>query len=304
MSNQEIVTQKNDEEISIIDLIAVIIKYRKLIIIGTIVPSIIVAIWLFIVKPILKPEVLPETKTETTANYTLRINYYPQRVYDAIGTVYNSWWDLNSRLLYDFINPTIMGPIYEKNQFADPVAEGEGEKYIKSFIDKKFISCVYYIDVTYLITIKMPISSVDVLTQYIEDFIDYEHNLIQEKWIGDHLELLKERYQIRLNEFEKADPKTVNFEEVQKAKETLQDIELVVKDNKPFYEIEGKPVIDVKTITPEPPAKENKIKSIIIVTFSALLLFIFIAFLINTIQNIKADPESSKKIKDAWISGK
>ena len=65
MENQENI--KENEEISIIDLLAVLIKYRKLIIIGTIIPAVIAALWLFVAKPILKPVEIPEpeTKTET-----------------------------------------------------------------------------------------------------------------------------------------------------------------------------------------------------------------------------------------------
>ncbi len=45
-------------------------------------------------------------------------------------------------------------------------------------------------------------------------------------------------------------------------------------------------------------------KKIIIVLFAALFLAVFLAFALNAVENIKQDPDASKKIKDAWIQGK
>lgn len=45
-------------------------------------------------------------------------------------------------------------------------------------------------------------------------------------------------------------------------------------------------------------------KKIIIVLFAALFLAVFLAFALNAVENIKQDPDASKKIKDAWIHGK
>lgn len=45
-------------------------------------------------------------------------------------------------------------------------------------------------------------------------------------------------------------------------------------------------------------------KKIIIVLFAALFLAVFLAFALNAVENIKHDPDASKKIKDAWIQGK
>ena len=113
---------------------------------------------------------------------------------------------------------------------------------------------------------------------------------------------IKERDRL-LKDMEKANPQTINFDEIQKAKDILQDIEKYKKDNKPFYEIQGKPVIERTVIYPES-SKKNNLRNMLIVAFGSLFVFIFIAFLLNAIRNIKEDPEASKKIKDAWVNGK
>ena len=48
----------------------------------------------------------------------------------------------------------------------------------------------------------------------------------------------------------------------------------------------------------------GRIKKLIIATFAAFFILVFVAFLKNAIYNIKQDPEASGKIKAAWDSGK
>lgn len=290
--------EKENEEISLIDLFTVVIRYRKLIEIGTLIPVILAALYFFIIKP--KKMAAIQPYEDVKAVYTIRLNYMPQKLNEGITQNYYRWWDWNGRILQDFINPTILGPIYEKNQFAAACNEGEGEAYINSFVKNGKITCVNSIDTTYTATINMPVSSEEKLNDFINSFIEYEHDLIQEKYLGDHIELLKERCERKLKEVENANPETVNFDDIQKAKDILQDIETYKKENKPFYEIQGKPVIERTVIN----SRKANIKPMLIVAFGSLFVFIFIAFLLNAIHNIKEDPEASKKIKDAWVNGK
>jgi hypothetical protein len=48
----------------------------------------------------------------------------------------------------------------------------------------------------------------------------------------------------------------------------------------------------------------GRVKKIIIATFAAFFILVFVAFLLNAIENIKNDPEASGKIKTAWDKGK
>ena len=107
MENQENI--KENEEISIIDLLAVLIKYRKLIIIGTVIPTVVAALWLFVAKPILKTVEIPEPETETKAVYTIRLTHMPQKLYDELWRNYVIGWDFNGRIINDFSNPVLMG---------------------------------------------------------------------------------------------------------------------------------------------------------------------------------------------------
>lgn len=307
MENQENI--KENEEISIIDLLAVLIKYRKLIIIGTVIPTVVAALWLFVAKPILKPVEIPEpeTKTETRVVYTLRSNYLSKRINDALWQEFYVSWDFYNRILDDFKNPNIIGKIYYENQFSkifDDITEEQ--QYIIECLDDNLFTLTNPIDINYALTILIPIKSFNKLDDFVNAFINYEIDLANEKFIRNYIDICYERYTEKIAEVKNANPKTVNFDEIQRIKDTVADIELYRKENKPFFEIIGDPVIDTKTttITPPAPPKEPKVKELIIVAVASLFIFIFIAFLLNAIQNIKDDPVSSQKIKDAWKAGK
>ena len=323
MENQENI--KENEEISIIDLLAVLIKYRKLIIIGTIIPAVIAALWLFVAKPILKPVEIPEpeTKTETHISYTVRVNYLPSVVYDSLAKYSGGSWDIHGRLINDFTNPNVIIPLYVKNQFIniddikdfnnkeikDVNADKENkdvDKYITHCINDKLMTLSYAMETSYIITINMPVNSLEKLEAFINSYIKYEIDLIDEHLMGWRLDYVEDLCKRKLSEVKNAAPNTVNFTEIQTIKDTLDGIENWKKLNKPYIEIAGDPVIDTKTttITPPAPPKEPKVKELIIVTVASLFIFIFIAFLLNAIQNIKDDPVSSQKIKDAWKAGK
>ncbi len=315
MENQENI--KENEEISIIDLLAVLIKYRKLIIIGTVIPTVVAALWLFVAKPILKPVEItqPETKVETKVIYKIRINYMTESLYNAISKYTGGVWDIHGRLINDFTDPTVIIPLYEKNQFIDfnNIEELEDikeltelEDYIKYFINNKLMTISPAIEASYIITINLPVQSLEKLEAFIKSYIKYEIDLIDEHLVGWRLDYLYEMCKRKITEVKNAAPNTVNYTEIQNIKDALESIENWKKLNKPYIEIAGDPIIDTKTttITPPAPPKEPKVKELIIVAVASLFIFIFIAFLLNAIQNIKDDPVSSQKIKEAWKEGK
>ena len=54
----------------------------------------------------------------------------------------------------------------------------------------------------------------------------------------------------------------------------------------------------------EIPVAQGRVTKLIIVAFAAFFVTIFIAFVLNAVSNIKADPQASKVISDAWRAGK
>lgn len=294
---------KENEEFSIIDLIIVIIRYRKMILIGTIISVFLAALYIFVIQPKKTTIIQPEEKNKVV--YTVRLNYLSPVMTDQIARNCNRWWDFNNRILQDFVNPTIIGSLYEKNQFSEVCEEGDGENFINEYLQDQKITISPLMDTTYAITIKMTINSEEKLDNFMKSFINYELDLVQNKYIENNIELIEERYRRKLAEMDKYDPKTINYTDIQVCKDTLQEIEAYKKQNKPFYEIQGKPVYYKNNvqITSEPSVKE-KVKKIIIIGLGAFVVFVLISFIVNTIYNIKKDPVISNKFKEAWDSGK
>ena len=79
-------------------------------------------------------------------------------------------------------------------------------------------------------------------------------------------------------------------------RDLLKDIEMYKEKNINIFELEKEPF--VLSIA------QGRLKKLIIVVFAAFFLLVFLAFARNAVQNVKADPEASKIISDAWNSGK
>ena len=80
----------------------------------------------------------------------------------------------------------------------------------------------------------------------------------------------------------------------------LKDTQVQIKNFKTTYEAflteTGSPFILLEPL--------GRLKKLIIIVFAAFFIFVFVAFLLNAIENIKKDPEASEKIKTAWDGGK
>ena len=75
--------EQNEEEISLIDLLAVIIKYRKMIIFGTIAAGIIGIAAIFVM-----PKLFPSfDNKEITATYTVKVTPLPSNISSALAAL-------------------------------------------------------------------------------------------------------------------------------------------------------------------------------------------------------------------------
>ena len=79
---------------------------------------------------------------------------------------------------------------------------------------------------------------------------------------------------------------------LQDQKNMLQ-LEYVVKNYDSFVEADDIPYI-------VPSQQDSKLFTIIIVAFASFFLFVFIAFTLNAVKNIKQNPQARQTISDAW----
>ena len=99
-----------------------------------------------------------------------------------------------------------------------------------------------------------------------------------------------------LEKIEKSTAQVNDLSTIQNLRDLLKDIEMYKEKNINIFELEKEPF--VLSIA------QGRLKKLIIVVFAAFFLLVFLAFARNAVLNIKADPEASKIISDAWNSGK
>ena len=83
---------------------------------------------------------------------------------------------------------------------------------------------------------------------------------------------------------------------LQSLQEFATDLQEFIGSFDGFLSLRGEPFVV--------PEGRGRIKKTVIIFLAAFFVFVFIAFLKNAIENIKADPVSSKLIADAWKAGK
>ena len=73
----------------------------------------------------------------------------------------------------------------------------------------------------------------------------------------------------------------------------MLQLEYVVKNYDSFVDADDIPYI-------VPLQQDSKLFTIIIVAFASFFLFVFIAFTLNAVKNIKQNPQARQTISDAW----
>ena len=113
--------EQNEEEISLIDLLAVIIKYRKMIIFGTIAAGIIGIAAIFVM-----PKLFPSfDNKEITATYTVKVTPLPSNISSALAAlgINNNFENV---LTSSFINLPFIASEYKKFPFTKKSFTSDG----------------------------------------------------------------------------------------------------------------------------------------------------------------------------------
>lgn len=277
MDNIEQKTDEN-EEISLIDLFSVLLKYRKFILIGSILLIFITSI-VYISYVKYKDKVLNYYDIELTIPISNKIKY------------------LNNVVNYDLLNDTVvrfkdLGYIAKLNEkynvfYYDFNKSNFNQLDYNEFINTKVNSGFYQVKLNSTkssLIINLRSYSVDNAKKFISEYIqklnsEYRNYFSIE--IENRILLLQEI--INNNNANK---------EIFAEKHELENLN---KDTVTLF-------IDDFSIFI---TKNNDILlKFIIIIFASFFIFIFVAFLLNAIQNIKSDKEASAKIKNAWEKGK
>lgn len=284
----------NEDEISLIDLFAVLVRYRKLVVIGTLAVALAAFAWLFVL-----PKFVPSLNKKTlTISYALKTERLPSSVafsvnYDILLTATNYMNDV--RVLADAQR--------EFSIFADEKkvpSVSAYNKQIQDAIDKeKFVAKRSPIADTIAVTCKIPIEKEDFADDFIKKIAkmasDYiEADLMPEiNTLEDNADMILEKYgDLGLSE-KKSSSSSSSFT-------NYADISSDIKAFKLKHDMFVQLLDDAFVIT-DPAGRTIKF---IVATFAAFFIFVFIAFLLNAVANIKTDPYASNIIKKAWDEGK
>lgn len=276
---------KNEDEISLLDLLSVFVKYRKLIIWGTVVFALLVSMFLFFLSR-------DSDNQEQLYLIDYNINIYPNMdifksivSFDIIDDTNNK---LNDKKLISEINKNILVFDYDFNSSNFDVLE-YNQFILELFNDKEYLAELSKTKNNFLLSIKTinPENS----DLFVNELINVVNN--------EYREFLLPLIQKRINEINLLLPQYSSDEKEIKDKLLNEKITLTELSNENFNILQtnfSKFIVREK--------KDSLLLKIIIVWFASFFIFIFIAFLLNAIQNIKSDKEASTKIKNAWEKGK
>ena len=277
MDNIEQKTDEN-EEISLIDLFSVLLKYRKFIVIGSILLIFITSI-VYISYVKYKDKVLNYYDIELTIPISNKIKY------------------LNNVVNYDLLNDTVvrfkdLGYIAKLNEkynvfYYDFNKSNFNQLDYNEFINTKVNSGFYQVKLNSTkssLIINLRSESVDNAKKFISEYIqklnseyrnyfsiEIENRILLLQEIIDNNNANKEIFAEK-HELENLNKDTVTL--------FIDDFSIFITKN------------------------NDILLKFIIIIFASFFIFIFIAFLLNAIQNIKSDKEASAKIKNAWEKGK
>ena len=279
--------QKN-QEISFIDLLAVLIRYRVLIILGTLIFTGVAVLYTTIL-----PKFFPSMNTRSIAvTYTLETRELPSDVQRILS---NSQASITLLTMSRLQNQSFFAEQYKK-LFEDkkniPKDDYEYNIMIQQYQKNNYSVSKSEIPGTLFVTFTIPDTEEyrEKVSSFMEDSIDLINSELKSTimpQINAMLTLLKE---IDMKENTNQERNMSTY--LQDQKNMLQ-LEYVVKNYDSFVEADDIPYI-------VPSQQDSKLFTIIIVAFASFFLFVFIAFTLNAVKNIKQNPQARQTISDAW----
>ena len=264
---------ENEDEISLIDLLAVMIRHRKLIVFGTAAAAVTAGLWLYALpkiraakQPLEGQKAAAEAMAtddvqnrELNVIYTIKASRCP-----SYGTE-QPWNDFDfSKVLYDAFNglPEV-ARVYREHPFMGqnyPTEKILYNDFISSLVvDNKFFS----LDINknwgreyrnaYHLSVKVMEKDLDVMTAFVNELLA----------------------------------------ETSESLSSSMGIEPAYR----FYTLSEEPFVTTTTTTTTTITVNKKF---IIVVFAAFFVFVFLAFALNALENIKKDGQAMAVLKNAW----
>ena len=282
-----------EDEISLLDLFAVLVRHRKLIVFGTGIVTVLAILWLFILPLFAKKSSVQNAKV----TYTVRVKSIPISISERlpnskeITPIYLATYS-TQRL------PFLVEKIKENNVFSDTndMTDYEFNAYVQGLIKEKTIEIESSpLGTEYSIILKIPINSIGDGTKLVNSIINDADKEIQNYYIP-LIKTLQQNTEVSIQKAMSLQTGASDISSLQSLQEFATDLQEFIGSFDGFLSLRGEPFVV--------PEGRGRIKKTVIIFLAAFFVFVFIAFLKNAIENIKADPVSSKLIADAWKAGK
>lgn len=292
--NENITPEVEEDEISLLDLFAVLIKYRILIIAGTALVFIFTCLKLFIL-PLFGDNITRGVSIE----YRIAVNQLPLAIEQEISSEKNlgivktmaesQFTDLMS--LVEEIK--VFNPFDPKNELK--LKGYEYNSYVQNLIkNKTFEAKSAAVRSEIIVKMNVPETDIDNANLFIQN-LTAKHNKELEDYFFPIIDSFEKS---RRNAYESLvnSANASGKSDIQTVLLILNSIDEFRAGYTSFLSCNAEPFI-----IPQP---LGRAKRTIIVTFATFFVLVFVAFLLNAIENIKKDPEASELIKNAWDGGK
>lgn len=289
----------DDEEISLIDLLAVLFKYRKLVVCITGIAFI--AVVLFSIISIKLPSdisPLPNTYTSTASAFVNETGTKSPEKNSALAVYYatqNNVLDLIVQK-FDLIN---------KWKIKDKQLSTSREM-LKKNLKAEYNKDLGVFTISYTSTDpQLAFNIVSFLFEKVQEMLkENEQQQLQQQLLQQQIIQNSAKTQVNIaTEKLQSLPEGPDKDNAQLELNSVQQFYLQAKADVELTNVKIEAQLDILKISnpaeiPEKKVGPSRSKLCIIVIFAAFFISIFIAFLLNAIENIKKDPEAMQKFKD------
>lgn len=280
-----------DDEISLIDLFAVLVRYRKFVAIFTAAVTLLAGLYLFVL-----PIVAPSLGTrEVKLSWAVQVRHTPS----ALAKEGFPKTVIESTMSY-FASPRLIARENRKfrafGEDGDEMTDKQYNTFIQGVINSGKINVpkpLAELPSEFEVTMTVDEARADVAVQLFNAMAAEINASIHESW-RPQLEAVKEATEASLASL--AGSQAAVMSDSQNLAVLQQQVSRELSERPPFV------------FTNEPPFVEDlaqgRVKKLAIACFAALFLSVFIAFARNAWANIQKDPEASRTLKDAWNAGR
>lgn len=290
-----------EEEISLVELFAVLIKNRKMIIFGTLLVSFFAALYLFVL-----PKAVPSlNKKEVSVTFNVQVSPLSKTLSSGLASLGTSI-DLDKSISSAFRNLPVVAQKYKEHPFLGDYPK-ETDLYNKFISDnfsfKKNTKNAQIVDVSpslipavYEIKVNILNENFDEAEQFVRDMIELV-NTSENKKINEVLPALRKNAEVSIKRIEESKAQINDLNTIKTLHDLIAEIDSYNNNNNNnLYTFKDDSFVIAKA--------RGRVKKFATVVFGSFVFFIFLAFVKWVIENTMADPEAKKIITDAWESGK